>query len=85
MAHFYSTVRGNRGAASRTGSKNSGMVAYVNGWDLGIRAEISHRDGRDVVRVYRTGGSNGRLPVQLIAEFDAEKIDITGALRRGEE
>lgn len=70
MAHFYGTVQGNRGAASRCGSKNSGMTVTANGWDVGAVIEIDHINGRDVVKVYKTSGSNGYGGRQLVAEFE---------------
>lgn len=60
MAQFRGTVRGQRGLASRLGSKKSGLIATANGWETGARISITHdADGRDRVRVYRNGGSNG--------------------------
>ena len=76
MSHFYAEVQGARGLASRTG--NSGMWAHVRGWDIGAYVELSYeppRDpwdkGRDIVRVFRTNGSNG-CKRELIAEFSTE-------------
>lgn len=37
MAHFYGTMRGNRGECSRGGSKDSGIQAHPRGWNLGVR------------------------------------------------
>lgn len=68
MAQFRGTIRGVRGGgASRLGTKSSGLVVTANGWDTGARVELLHRAGRDVVIVYRTGGSNdpeGRIVAQ---------------------
>lgn len=71
MAHFYASIQGNRGEATRIGSKGSGISGHIRGWDIGARVELSHVDGRDVVRVYRTGGSTGAGGDQLIAEYGA--------------
>ena len=68
MAHFYASMQGSRGEATRVGTKSSGLTAHIRGWDIGARVELSHRDGRDYVRIYRTGGSNGGSD-QLIAEL----------------
>ncbi|QOP65604.1 hypothetical protein SEA_SUIGENERIS_63 [Mycobacterium phage Suigeneris] len=69
MAHFYGTVQGQRGEASRLGSKNSGL-ASAQGWNVGCKVTIRHEDGRDVVRVWRTTGSNGHgVSTKLIASF----------------
>jgi hypothetical protein len=72
MAQFIGYVEGNRGGASRTGSKNSGLSAQAQGWSVGGKVVITHEDGRDVVRVYKTSGSNARKASELIAEFTAE-------------
>ena len=70
MAHFYASIEGSRGEATRAGTKQSGMTGHIRGWDIGARVELSHVDGRDIVRVYRTGGSHG-YKSELIAEFSA--------------
>lgn len=73
MAHFYASIEGSRGMATRAGTKNSGMIGHIRGWDIGARVELSHVDGRDVVRVYRTGGSNGYRS-ELVAEFSNQDV-----------
>ena len=62
MTHFRATIQGNRGEASRLGSKPSGIKATVNGWDIGtsIYAEHSELLQSDLIRVHFTGGSNSR-------------------------
>jgi len=74
MAHFYASMQGSRGEATRVGTKSSGLTAHVRGWDIGARVELSHEDGRDVVRVYRTGGSNNGGRSELVAEFDNAEV-----------
>ena len=58
MAHFRATIQGMRGEASRLGTKHSGMIATIDGWDIGCDVTIRHHDGYDVVRISLTGGSN---------------------------
>jgi hypothetical protein len=72
MAQFIGYVEGNRGPASRTGSKNSGLSASAQGWSVGGKVVVTHEDGRDVVRVYKTSGSHARRSPELIAEYTAE-------------
>lgn len=67
MAQFRATIQGQRGQASRLGSKSGGMSATVNGWNVGVSIEASHENGRDIIRVYENGGSNGSRGA-LIAE-----------------
>lgn len=59
LAHFYGTTQGNRGEATRCGSKSSGLVSSVNGWEIGGTIEISHDkdNDRDEVEIYITSGS----------------------------
>lgn len=81
MAHFRAVIRGNRGDASRLGSKDSGMVAHVDGWHTGATVRIWHCDGRDLVSVYRNGGSNGNGTEKLVAQwFAAEPITLGDAV-----
>ena len=60
MAHFRATIEGNRGMASRCGTKNSGIQATINGWNIGCTVNIhyDHRRNKDVVTVFKSGGSN---------------------------
>ena len=61
MAQFRATIKGSRGVASRLGTKKSGIVCSVNGWNSGIRVEAFYDkdSGQDVFTVFETGGSNG--------------------------
>jgi len=60
MAHFRAEVTGDRGETSRQGSKKSGITSHIHGWNTGARvvAVFSEMLQKDVIRVYRTGGSN---------------------------
>lgn len=79
MAQFYASIQGSRGEATRMGTKGSGITGHIRGWDVGARVQVSHVNGQDVVRVYRTGGSNGSIIPDLIAEFSADSIRLTDA------
>lgn len=71
MAQFRAVIQGQRGHASRLGSKNSGISASVNGWTAGVDVVAVHVAGKDVFRVYRTGGSGHADGRELVAEFSA--------------
>ncbi len=71
MAQFYGDIQGNRGEATRMGTKESGISAHVRGWNVGARVIVAHEDGRDVVQVWATSGSHGREASKLIAKFDS--------------
>lgn len=77
MAQFRGTVSGQRGEASRLGSKNSGLVVTANGWNAGVTVDVSHIDGEDVFIVYRTGGSGGSGGKEIIARFTDAKETVT--------
>ena len=73
MAQFRATIHGNRGEASRLGTKSSGIRATVNGWNIGLSVEIYVNDaGKDEIQVYQTGGSNGCKPSKQIAVITEE-------------
>lgn len=60
MAQFRATLHGNKGVASRLGTKASGIEADINGWDLGIRVTGRHDQElkTDIFNVTITSGSN---------------------------
>ena len=59
MGRFRGTVQGNRGEASRLGSISSGLEVTASGWDIGVNIHIDVVDGKDVIKIYKTDGSNG--------------------------
>lgn len=67
MSHFYGSMRGSRKEVTRTGLKNEGMEAHIRGWNLGVRVFITHKNGKDLVHIYRTGGSNNPAPILMHA------------------
>lgn len=69
MSQFYASIQGNRGEATRMGTKNSGIYGHIRGWNIGVIINIDHVDGKDNVRVFKTAGSNGGCNEELIAEF----------------
>ena len=71
MAQFYASIHGNRGEATRAGSKTSGISGHIRGWSIGARVVIDYNEktGKDEVTVYKTSGSSGNDPEKLIAEF----------------
>lgn len=71
MSHFYGSMKGNRGEATRQGTKNSGFYAHIRGWNVGVSVSLRHCKEKDcdVVVVHKTGGSNGGMSEKLIGEF----------------
>lgn len=53
MAHFRGEIRGQRGEASRLGSKQSGLTVVAQAWGGQVVTRLWHeKNGRDYVRVY---------------------------------
>ena len=68
MARFKGDIRGSGSLISRLGTKLSGVLAHVCGWNIGIRVVGSVDDDQDIFRVYLTGGSKNPSVV-VIGEF----------------
>lgn len=51
MAHFYGSLQGQRGEATRLGSKASGLHITAASWHGAIEVELFERDGVDHYRV----------------------------------
>lgn len=64
MAQFRATIQGNRGEASRLGTKTDGIITDTNAWAGGVRvmactSHIGEKEESDTFGVYLTGGSDG--------------------------
>lgn len=61
MAHFYGEIQGNRGEATRMGTKDSGFRGHIRGWHVGgsINCHYNESKDRDEISIYATKGSNG--------------------------
>ena len=75
MSHFYANIQGNRGMATRQGTKTSGIEGHIRGWDIGCRVTCIHRKGEDVCCVYLTSGSSGHKPSKRLGEFTVKDLD----------
>ena len=52
MSHFYGSIQGARGGATRTGTKNSGLITHAAGWGGAIRTTVfQDEQGRDCFKV----------------------------------
>jgi hypothetical protein len=81
MSHFYASIQGNRGEATRQGTKNSGMYGHVRGWDIGGRVHCFVRDGEDCIQITVTRGSNGYGSEKFLGNFiikDGEIVRVGG-------
>lgn len=67
MSHFYADIQGNRGQATRGGSKSSGIDGHIRGWDIGCSVVIRYNEQteKDEMTIYLTSGSNGHTEKEL--------------------
>ena len=69
MSHFYGTIQGNRGEATRCGTKNSGINVYAAGWAGCIHTTLYlGSDGLDYFRVWLEPWSSSGGYTRLLAE-----------------
>jgi hypothetical protein len=54
MAHFYGTVEGNRGQASRLGSKVNGLTTTAASWQGAVVVYMRHNKGTGKDTVFVT-------------------------------
>jgi hypothetical protein len=47
MSHFYGTLKGQAGTATRRGSKNSGLEVVAASWNGAVIVTLSHEQGKD--------------------------------------
>ena len=83
MAQFYAEIEGNREMASRMGSKESGMWGHIRGFKVGCKVECFYDEETksDLVRVYRTAGSNGHdSPVLIATLYEDGRVAFEKAL-----
>ena len=79
MSHFYGTVQGNRGEATRGGSKNSGLTTNTASWEGAVMSHVWYNEekGEDWVTVclrpWQGVGSNIDLYRGPISGKDAQK------------
>lgn len=78
MAHFYGNIQGNRGEATRMGTKDSGIEGHIRGWTNGCRVNCYvDINGNDVVEIYATTGSSFRGIGQIrIATITEDTVEI---------
>lgn len=66
MSHFYGSIKGTKGEATRCGDKQRGYRAVAAGWGGAVEVTLEHRVQRGVVgvdmfhvRLINWGSSNG--------------------------
>jgi len=80
MAQFRGTIQGNRGEASRLGTKSSGLRITSNGWKSGIKVITTYDPdtNSDTHTVYATNGSSGGWYRKLIGVFADGDFKLNG-------
>ena len=85
MAHFYGTVQGTRGEASRLGTKNSGLRTVAASWAGSIEVWLGHNDttGEDTFSVDMKPhhGTGDTVEIAKGVLGDGSKVELLG---RGE-
>ena len=80
MSHFYGTLEGNRGKATRCGTKSSGMVTYTAGWKGAIRIGVFERDGVDRFQVclvpWQGSGGGAKIIAEGVLDANAEHDNV---------
>lgn len=95
MSHFYSRIQGNRGEATRCGSKASGITAWAQSWTARATTYMRHYNGEDHLEVALGDGPSGytgqRLRLDLgnptailkaLADGDSHAEELRDALEK---
>lgn len=76
MSQFYASIQGNRGEATRGGTKGSGITGHIRGWQGGVRVDGGMLPGGgERFRITITGGSGGHS-----ADRELATVDETGRI-----
>ena len=77
MAQYYADIQGNRGQATRMGTKKSGMDGHIRGWNIGARVFMRWNEatGEDEVTVDLTSGSKGAKHAKRLGTWTAKDLD----------
>ena len=85
MSHYYATVEGTRGPATRQGTKNSGIRAAAQTFDgsIIVRIDYDARNDEDVVTIGTGPGSTTAMDRELWSGplrhlMDAERLERGG-------
>ena len=90
MSHFYSSCEGGRGAATRCGHKTTGIKAYVQSAQCGIKVNGDHdeKTGLDVFQVTVYSNQYGRdsitIPLKVYCSNQRDDIQVVHYGRKGD-
>lgn len=80
MAQFYAEIQGNRGEATRMGTKNSGMYCHTRGWHNGVKVLSNHYNGEDEHQIFLTSGSTANKLDIFLGVLKEDKFTPSGWL-----
>lgn len=78
MAAFYGTVEGNRGTASRTGSKDSGISTTAQSYDGSVNVWLREWNGKLMVDIRIAEGSSAGGALCFNGTLEALKAKLEG-------
>ena len=88
MSHFYGSIKGTRGEATRCGDKRSGYKATIAGWGGAIQIHLTHRIRVGVigvdrfdVRLIQWGGSKGEDILLASGVLSTDYVSEGGIIR----
>ena len=72
MSRFYGDLQGNRGGATRQGTKSSGISGHLRGWKVGAKTIVAPQgkdEAIDEVAILKTAGSASPTTTGYIAVY----------------
>jgi len=76
MAQYYADIQGNRGRATRMGTKKSGMDGHIRGWNIGARVfmRFNKETQQDECTIDLTSGSSVSCRSKRLGTFTIKDI-----------
>lgn len=76
MSHFYASIQGNRGEATRQGTAKTGITGHIRSWNVGARVTCYvDANGEDYVSITLTSGSGYSGLSKNLGAFKASDLD----------
>ena len=77
MAQFYADIQGNRGQATRMGTKKSGLDGHIRGWHIGAKVWMHYNTltKEDEVTIDLTSGSSPGRGAKRLGTFTVKDLD----------
>jgi len=77
MSRFVAGIQGGQKEVTRSGTKNSGISGYVQGWRFGVQINMYVNDeGEDEAHIFLTDGSSRGGLRHFVGTFT--KVDLEG-------